>query len=192
MTKLDPRAEPESDTRGREDLSVDRVPPSARPGLADVESGQPRMQAVDEGTRKVVTSADPRLAPLEALLDKNDWQRVYAELGAVEGATPLPPNLSLVASIAAYEVAKEGDSAAVSAAIRAMAALLGVAENSPIARVLARRLLRKNPARITERAAPPARTSAIIVVIALLIGGGIGLVVAGASPVELVKALLER
>jgi hypothetical protein len=58
--------------------------------------------------------------------------------------------------------------------------------------VLARRLLRKNPARITERAAPPARTSAIIVVIALLIGGGIGLVVAGASPVELVKALLER
>jgi hypothetical protein len=73
-----------------------------------------------------------------------------------------------------------------------MAALLGVADTSPLARVLARRLLRKNPARITERAAPPARTSALIVVIALLIGGGVGLVVAGASPVELVKALLER
>jgi hypothetical protein len=139
-----------------------------------------------------MTTNDPRLAHLEALLDKNDWQRVHAELGVTDSSAPLPPNLQLVASIAAYELAKEGDSAAVSAAIRAMAALLGVAENSPVARVLARRLLRKNPARITERAAPPARTSALIVVIALLLGGAVGLVVAGASPVELVKALLER
>jgi hypothetical protein len=168
------------------------VPSATRPGLAEIESAQPRPPERDAAERRVVTNADPRLAPLEALLDKNDWQRVHAELGVMDPSAPLPPNLLLVASIAAYELAKEGDSAAVAAAIRAMAALLGVAENSPIARVLARRLLRKNPVRITERAAPPARTSALIVVIALLIGGGVGLFVAGASPVELVKGLFER
>jgi hypothetical protein len=55
-----------------------------------------------------------------------------------------------------------------------MAGLLGVAENSPMARVLARRMLRKNPVRFSERKAPAARTSLLIVLATLVVGGGVG------------------
>ncbi len=189
--KHDPRVEPASDDPSGQDLTVDHVSPDARLPLAPVEGAQPQASPAAGGERSVrrVTSPDPRLEPLEALLDKNDWRRIYAELGAADAVGALPPNLGLVAALAASEVAKEGDPAAARVAIRCMAAVLGVAEESPMARVLARRLLRKNPVRLAERAAPPARTSLLIVVLALLLGGGVGLFASGTSPLELLRML---
>jgi hypothetical protein len=51
---------------------------------------------------------------------------------------------------------------------------MGMPAESEIARIVARRLLRKAPVRLAERQAPPAKTSAMIVVIVLALGGGLG------------------
>ena len=89
--------------------------------------------------------------------------------------------LCLLAALAHNENAKDGDPDAAAAAIRCMAGLLGVSDDSPIARVLARRMLRKNPVKLSERQAPPARTSFLIVLITLALGGGVGFVASAGS-----------
>ena len=136
-----------------------------------------------------VTSQDPRYEPLEKLLDANDWRKIAAQLGPMATIGKLPPNLGLVAALAHNENAKDGDPDAVVAAIRCMAALLGVAEESPIARVLARRMSRKNPVRIRDRRAPPARTSLLIVLATLLMGGGVGWLASSGSWAGVLHAL---
>jgi hypothetical protein len=117
---------------------------------------------------------DPRHVTLEKLLDLNDWKQIGVALDSFGDPAALPPNLGLVAALAHNENAKDGDPDAVVNAIRSMAALLGVSEGSPMARVLARRMLRKNPVRFSERKAPAARTSLLIVLATLVVGGGVG------------------
>jgi hypothetical protein len=195
MAKLDPRADPLSEPpQGKDDFSVDRVavPKNTKPARAEepleLESkvvpvgdadGENEDEHEDAETTPFVppgkiTSQDPRYEPLEKLLDANDWKKIGAELGPMTDIGKLPPNLGLVAALAHNENAKDGDPEAVATAIRCMAGLLGVPEDSPIARVLARRMLRKNPVRIRDRQAPPARTSLLIVLATLVIGGGVG------------------
>ena len=134
-----------------------------------------------ERPAKKITSRDPRYEPLEKLLDTNDWKKIAAEVGPMDDVGKLPPNLGLLAALAHNEVSKDGNPDAAAAAIRCMAGLLGVDEDSPIARVLARRMLRKNPVKLSERQAPPARTSFLIVVITLVLGGGVGFVASAGS-----------
>jgi hypothetical protein len=137
-------------------------------------------QPVEKPAKKI-TSQDPRYEPLEKLLDRNDWKKIGDELGPMSDVGKLPPNLGLLAALAHNEVAKEGNPDAAAAAIRCMAGLLGVSDDSPIARVLARRMLRKNPVKLTERQAPPARTSFLIVLVTLVLGGGVGFVASAGS-----------
>jgi hypothetical protein len=181
MAKVDPRAEPVTNPPSTaEGLAVDhlKLPRSAvtAPRIDDAPSAE--LDAAEPAppprAASTVTSSDPRFEPLEKLLDANDWRGVGVELGPMDQAGKLPPNLGLVASIAHNELAREGDPEAVATAIRCMAAVLGVAETSPLARVLARRLLRKNPTRLRDRPAPPARISLLIVIATLVVGGGIG------------------
>jgi hypothetical protein len=169
MAKVDPRADPvSSPPSAKDDFSVDRVAvPLSAPVL------ESSVVHVEKAPVKV-TSQDPRYEPVEKLLDVNDWKQIAAELGPLEEVGKLPPNLGLVAALAHNENAKGGDHEAAGIAIRCMAGLLGVAEDSPIARVLARRMLRKNPVKLRERQAPPARTSLLIVLLTLVIGGGVG------------------
>ena len=141
---------------------------------ADDDSDDAETKPLAPPPARSVTSQDPRYEPLEKLLDANDWKKIGVELGPMDKVGKLPPNLGLVAALAHNENAKNGDPEAVVTAIRCMAGLLGVAEDSPIARVLARRLLRKNPVRIRDRQAPQARTSLLIVVATLVMGGGVG------------------
>ncbi len=173
MAKPDPRADPVSEPpKGPDDFSVDRVAvPKAAPPADDDDAETKPLQPPSV---KSVTSQDPRYEPLEKLLDANDWRKIAVELGPMSHIGKLPPNLGLVAALAHNENAKDGDPEAIVTAIRCMSGLLGVAEDSPIARVLARRLLRKNPVRIRDRQAPPARTSLLIVLATLLVGGGVG------------------
>lgn len=185
MAKPDPRADPISEPpqaprasqppSAKDDFSVDRV---AVPKALELESTV--VPVADKPVRKI-TSRDPRYEPLEKLLDANDWKKIGAELGPMDEIGKLPPNLGLLAALAHNEVAKDGDPDAAAAAIRCMAGLLGVEEESPIARVLARRMLRKNPLKLTERQAPPARTSLLIVLVTLVVGGGVGFVASAGS-----------
>lgn len=128
-----------------------------------------------------ITNADPRYEELEKLLDSNDWKGIAKNLGGVEEIGKLPPNLGLVAALADVEGSKEASPETITIAIRCMAGLLGVSEDSPIARVLARRMLRKNPTRFSERQAPPAKTSFLIVLVTLVVGGGVGFVLSVGS-----------
>ena len=197
MAKLDPRAEADS-IPPTDDFSVDRVavPKDAKRSSIREESAPERDQAALEssivpvadadkvadsssklevdGAHRKVTSQDPRYEPIERLLDLNDWKKITDELGPMSDVGKLPPNLGLLAALAHNETKKDGDPDAVPTAIRCMAGLLGVNEDSPIARVLARRMLRKNPVKLSERKAPPARTSILIVLATLVGGGGIG------------------
>lgn len=196
MAKPDPRADPvSSPPNAKDDFSVDRV---AVPKDAGAKKGggelEPEAKAdtslelessvvllAAEKPAKKITSQDPRYEPLEKLLDLNDWKKIGDELGPMSDVGKLPPNLGLLAALAHNEVAKNGDPDAAAAAIRCMAGLLGVSDDSPIARVLARRMLRKNPVKLTERQAPPARTSLLIVLVTLVLGGGVGFVASAGS-----------
>ncbi len=159
--KSDDTSDDTSDAKSSDDTSADK-PAADRPA-------------------KKITSRDPRYEPLEKLLDTNDWKKIAAEVGPMDDVGKLPPNLGLLAALAHNEVAKDGNPDAAAAAIRCMAGLLGVDDDSPIARVLARRMLRKNPVKLSERQAPPARTSFLIVVITLVLGGGVGFVASAGS-----------
>ena len=182
MAKLDPRADPisvppdaEDGAVAKEDFSVDRVMVTKTARIEDVEAiEKPASSVVPTAAAKKITSQDPRYEAIEKLLDLNDWKKIGNELGAMGDVGKLPPNLGLVAALAHNEAAKDGNPEAIAIAIRCMAGLLGVADDSPIARVLARRILRKNPVKLRERQAPPARTSMLIVLITLVLGSGVG------------------
>jgi hypothetical protein len=146
----------------------------------------------EKPAKKKVTSRDPRYEPLEKLLDLNDWKKIRDELGPMDDVGKLPPNLGLLAALAHNESSKDGDHEAATTAIRCMAGLLGVDDDSPIARVLARRILRKNPVKLTERKAPPARTSFLIVLITLVLGGGVGWVASSGSWTAVARSLHLR
>jgi hypothetical protein len=190
-------AEPRDDHPSVDDADKDADPTAAEaPSKAEataedgadlVESsvvavGEGRRQAkADEPKARRVTSTDPRFAELDALLDRNDWSAVQKQLGPYEDLGKLPPNLALIAALAHHERAAEGDPDPTPIAIRCMAGLLAVDEDSPAARVLAKRLLRKNPVQFREIKAPPARVSALIIVITLVVGSGVGWLVSMGS-----------
>jgi hypothetical protein len=188
MAKVDPRADPVSvPPSAKDDFSVDRVavPKSAEAAPLTESSvvpvGEIELEPKSDKPAKQVTSQDPRYEPLEKLLDLNDWKKISDELGPLDAIGKLPPNLGLLAALAHNESAKDGDPEAAATAIRCMAGLLGVSDDSPIARVLARRMLRKNPVKLRERQAPPARTSLLIVLVTLVVGGGVGWLASASS-----------
>jgi len=196
MGRPDPRVDPVSEPPVKpSDLTVDEVrrllagePPAPPPTSASAGDGAIELAAPTRSTASAapeppsqVTSRDPRYEALEKLLDRNDWQGIKTELGPLEDLGKLPPNLGLVAALAHNETAKDANPEAIAVAIRCMAGLLGVAEDSPLARVLARRMLRKNPVRFVDRQAPPARVSLLIVVLTLVVGGGVGWLLSSGS-----------
>jgi len=174
----DPRAEDD----GSPEHSVERV------ALSDVTAGvneepESGVAIKADGTDaappatpkfKAITSDDPRMVEIEPLLETNDWKTAAAKLGPLEEAGKLPPNLGLIAAIAYNESTPEGSAEARALAVRCTAGLLGMPAESEVARILARRLLRKAVVRLHERPAPPPRKSALIVVVVLAFGGGLG------------------
>ena len=107
MAKVDPRVDPTSlpPKEGVGDNAVDHLKlprdmlsapriasdPSVEPIGSGPESASPR-------SASTVTNRDPRYEPIEKLLDANDWRAVSAELGSLDDAGKLPPNLGIVAS----------------------------------------------------------------------------------------------
>ncbi len=183
--KRDPRADP------------DTVPPT--PAIAATEvvakvhpepvpvpvPESPRESGTGTGTGTGPNSAtthtaapapvDPRFAELEPLVARNAWKEIAERLGAAGEAGALPPALALVFALAQREAAgEEGAAGATALAIRSMAALVGVPQESGMALVLAKRLLRRNPAGWRQRPAPAARYSAVIIVLGILVGAAVG------------------
>jgi hypothetical protein len=173
MPRPDPRVEPENDSESSTpQVSVERVLVSK----IDV----PKVGAEDAGpapsSRRPVTvkSEDPRVAEIEPFVERGDWKAVVDKLGSIDDAGMLPANLGIVAAIAHNELAKDGSVEARNVAVRSMAALLGLPGENELARVLGRRLLRKNPTGMRHRPAPPAKTSLLIVAVVLVLGGALG------------------
>jgi hypothetical protein len=169
MPRPDPRVEPESDSEtSTPQVSVERVAVSKIDAKTEQEEVAPPQRTV------TVKSDDPRVAEIEPLVERNDWNAVVAKLGSVDDAGKLPPNLGVIAAIAHNELAKDGSVEARNTAVRSMAALLGLPADNELARVLARRLLRKNPTGFRHRPAPPPKTSFIIAAIVVALGGALG------------------
>lgn len=152
-----------------------RVPPA---GAGNAPSPVPGASAPNGfGT----AANDPRLGAIEKQLDANDWRGIAAEYGTLEAIAALPPNLALIAALARHEAMPEGDHNSVLLAVRCLASLLGVPEESPLARVIARRMMRKNPVRFRDRKAPKTRTSIGIMVATLVYGLIIGWLLSGGT-----------
>jgi hypothetical protein len=150
-------------------IQVEPAPPpvEAEPGSPPVEAEAPPPAAAEKAT----APADPRLVEIDRLLDRTAWGEIAEKLGPQDREAELPPALGLVYALARREAA--GDEAAPGAtalAIRSMAALLGVPPESAAALVLAKRLLRQNPATWRTRPAPRATVSVAIVVIGVALG----------------------
>lgn len=207
MARPDPRAEPEeSSETSTPQVSVERVVLSKIDAKVD-----PKADAKDDATdaktdtkadaeadapapsskRSVtVKSEDPRVAEIEPLVERNDWKAITQKLGAVEDAGKLPPNLGLIAALAHNEMAKDGSVDARNVAVRSMAALLGLPAENEVARVLARRLLRKAPTGI-RRPAPPPKTSFFIAAVVVVLGGALGWFLSSSMGTRLLHELIR-
>lgn len=116
-----------------------------------------------------------KLAQLEPMVAGADWARVRESIAPhVAEGSGLPPELALLYALALQEVPQNGDLDASSLAIDAVSVLLGVPERSPIAILVAKRLLRRAPRGIGRRPAPRWPFSLLIAVLGLCAGLGVG------------------
>lgn len=157
---------PEADQESPPDSKRGDIPAHIR---AKVEPARP-------GSPHVVTINDPRIPEIEAALATSDWAHVIKTLGPADAAGNLPPNLGVIYAVAMKEMERSAASSAelTELAIRCSAGLFGVDPASPIALVLAKRLLRKNPVGWQQKPAPPPTVSVLIIAVGLLVGATIG------------------
>jgi hypothetical protein len=170
--RIDPREEVDSEADG---VPTRDIPAPTESGPERVSAPEGADNAPASGRISVVTSADPRLAELDPLLSRGSWREILALLGPPEAIEKLPPTLALIHAIAQRE--SSGEQSATPAnelAIRSMAAIYGISPTSTTALVLAKRLLRQNPAAWRTKPAPPAKFSVLIIVVAVALGLGAG------------------
>jgi hypothetical protein len=128
--------------------------PSMRARIARVEAGY----------------GDARTARVAPLVERGAWEQLNKDLAAERD---LPPTLSLLHIIARREVVDDKTAAPLTRdAIKLLATLLEVPEHSPIALMLAKRLLRRN--RAPTQAPATAGISAGLVALGLALGIGAG------------------
>lgn len=168
--KRDPRAEPDTVPPTP---AVAAPPPTEEPPSPAHTEEPPSVAHADRAPAP--PTMDPRFAELEPLIARNAWKEIAERLGPAGEAGTLPPALALVLALAQREAAgDDGAAGATELAIRSMAALVGVPQGSDMALVLAKRLLRRNPAGWRQRPAPAARYSAAIIVLGILVGAAVG------------------
>jgi hypothetical protein len=111
---------------------------------------------------------------IEALVSQGRWQQVVDLL--TQRADKLTPAQALLFAVAIRELAPappEDDlRKADSLALHSLAALMGVANDSPVALMLARRMVRRN---WRSAPAPRTRTSLFIILAAVVIGSVVGI-----------------
>jgi hypothetical protein len=119
---------------------------------------------------------------LGELVSTGDWDGILRTLGASADPAKMPPNLGLLWAIARREKMNPDDpnvAAVTAVATRCAAAVLGVHETNSIAPMLAKRILRRNPVSWTKTPAPSPWVSAFVMIVALVVGSGIGWILSG-------------
>lgn len=158
------------------------VEPRSRPDFTTTLGSGGERPMVSGAHGQVITVVDPRLAEIEPYLRSGDWNAVLEKLGGPDQAGKLPPNLGLLYALARKEKEAagqlQGHLDATELAIRCTAGLLNVPSDSALALLIAKRLIRLNPVAWQKRPAPPASVSALIMFVALVIGGLVGWLVA--------------
>lgn len=121
-------------------------------------------------------SVDPRIAIIEAAVASGDWRTIVKELGPLEDAARLPPSLGLINAVAHIEGASAQAAApeAHALAIRSMATIFGVAPESRLAILFAKRLTRRPAVSFRERPAPPPRVSFLIIAVTFVVALALG------------------
>lgn len=124
---------------------------------------------------KGIPTPDARIPDVEKAMARGDWAAVaklLAPTGAPTEPGELPPPLRLLWAVATKEADAKAGTAVDALAIEAVAELLSVSKQSPVALVLAKRMLRKRT--WASQPAPSAAVSTFIVVGGLAIGVGLG------------------
>lgn len=147
------------DDSGERSLEPEPVPRSAKATVA----GTPRA--------KGLPPPDPRVASIEKLMARGAWGEVASTLG--EPDAEMPPLLRLVWAVARKEAGtgpKERSPDGI--AIEATAQLLGLERDSPMALVIAKRLLRRRA--WAETPAPKPWLSVTLLLLGLAVGASVG------------------
>ncbi len=187
---VDMRAEPEdAGCGGTDDGRYDHVSlPSNLPPMNALTSSkwepdegvpsQPQLEPIAE-----VTVLDPRLEELEPMIGRGDWGAIAAKLGPFDNAGALPPQLGLIYAIAENEVqliprgGRAETNNATDLALRCVASMCNVPEQSGFALVIAKRLLRKNPTTLRGQVVVPAARkspSPVLLIVMLVVGAALG------------------
>lgn len=125
-----------------------------------------------ESQREGVGALDP--SALDAMVTAQQWSRLSELLGAPERVASLTPGQRFLLAMAQKEVESGGGPAAQHAdraAIDALAVFLGMSASATLPGIVARRALRRN---WRAAPAPPARTSILLIIMAIVVGGFIG------------------
>jgi hypothetical protein len=144
---------------------IPTVPLRQRPSLEELS------RARGEG------QVDVRVLRIEPLVERGAWEQVLAELANDKELSPVLVLLRLIArrELQAAAAPKKGADDG-GEAVAAMAAMVQVSPRSPVALLLAKRLLRKNPGRLRDQEATTG-VSMGIVVAGIVLGAGLGLLV---------------
>lgn len=113
-------------------------------------------------------------ATLDALVVAQQWGRLAELLGAPEHAASLTAGQRFLLALAQKEVESSGGAPAPHAdraAIDALSVFLGMSASATLPGIVARRALRRS---WRAAPAPPARTSILLIVMAIVVGGFIG------------------
>lgn len=124
-----------------------------------------------EAAASVPRDAAELRASVELLLQQTRWADIVQTLGPQERAAELPPTLALIYAMALAETAGAGSTTKANLlAIRSVASLLSVPEDSGTALMVAKRVMRRNPVAWRARPAPRAPLRIALVVVALALG----------------------
>jgi hypothetical protein len=147
--------------------------------MAGDQSREEQPGAADEAKADTIPAgpapAHSKMDALEGLITAGDWPAICRALGPPEKAANLPPNLGLIYAVALYETA-DGELASLGSqlGIRCVASLASVREDSAVALVLAKRMLRRHHAGWGAKPAPSAGFSVAFLLFALVFGSAIG------------------
>jgi hypothetical protein len=169
---------------------VDLYDPPVGDQASASEEEEPEDPGDEEGAAEQEEGDEaPTLEAVEPLLAKGSYQAICDLLGPLDRAEQLGPELALIYATASKEATSSGAEEDVNpVAIRSVATLLGVSEDSRTALMVAKRILRRNPVVWQKRKAPgaPVRVALIILGLAVGIVGGW---LAGPGPVQLQEVI---
>lgn len=161
------------------------LPPAPDPALSEgpirpvevMPSNLPPPPALPSQAPPVVRNT--QLDDVVSLIEQNEWSKVCAQLTPSRDALPATsPALGLLYAVALREEElrraqgeKSLDTGTERLALESLALLLGISPDSAAARIIARRLLRRP---WSAAPAPAARTSILIVTVAIAVGALVG------------------